>query len=177
MSGQNLDRQTRGLTDVGCIWIFASKLPCKTAVPSSPCAWITSARGDTLVVAGRRRHAVAPWSLPRWVTTLTDHDTGNDRPARHPGPAPDHLRGAVPQTAPAHARPAAMLPVDRFSPGIRHEMRTEDASRLDSSSLDAWGRRSSPGPHVDLLLTMSRRGVSLCPPEPLTRKYDGARKR
>ena len=62
MSGQNLDRQTRTLTDVGCIRVFASKLPCRTG--------------------GASARAAAPGPLPGWVTTLTDHDAGTDRPAR-----------------------------------------------------------------------------------------------
>ncbi len=44
VSGQNLNLRSGALTDVGCIRVLASKLPCKTAVPSSPRAWITSAQ-------------------------------------------------------------------------------------------------------------------------------------
>jgi DNA invertase Pin-like site-specific DNA recombinase len=51
MSGQNLDRQARALTEAGCIQIFADKQPGKTAGRPELAACLDYVRADdTLVV-------------------------------------------------------------------------------------------------------------------------------
>jgi len=50
-SGQNLNRQTRALTEAGCIRVFADTLPGKTAYRPELAACLDYLRaGDTLVV-------------------------------------------------------------------------------------------------------------------------------
>jgi DNA invertase Pin-like site-specific DNA recombinase len=50
-SGQNLDRQTRALTEADCIQVSAGKQPGKTADRPEPAACLDYLRaGDTLVV-------------------------------------------------------------------------------------------------------------------------------
>jgi DNA invertase Pin-like site-specific DNA recombinase len=55
-SGQNLNRQTRALTEAGCIRVFADTLPGKTAYRPelAPCLDYLRA-GDTVVVSSLDR--------------------------------------------------------------------------------------------------------------------------
>jgi hypothetical protein len=67
-SGQNLDRQTRALTEAGCIRVFAYKQPGKTAGRPELAACLDYLRvGDTLVVPGLDRLSR---SLPDLITIV-----------------------------------------------------------------------------------------------------------
>jgi hypothetical protein len=99
ISGQNLNLRSGALTDVGCIRVLASKLPCKTAVPELTVPGLPPrrrhpGRGGALVPCrGSRDHArVGKYPHRSGQRGMTA------QPA-HPGRTPDHPRGAVPQAA------------------------------------------------------------------------------
>ena len=76
-SGQNLDRQIRALTEVGCLRVFADKLSGKTADRPELAACLDYLRaGDTLVVPSLDRLSRSLQDLITIVTGLRRHGTG-----------------------------------------------------------------------------------------------------
>jgi DNA invertase Pin-like site-specific DNA recombinase len=76
-SGQNLDRQTRALTEAGCIRVFADKLSGKTADRPELAACLDYLRaGDTLVVPSLDRLSRSLQDLITIVAGLRRRGTG-----------------------------------------------------------------------------------------------------
>ena len=76
-SGQNLYRQTRALSEAGCIRIFAGKQPGKTAARPELAACLDYLRaGDTLVVPGLDRLSRSQPDLITIVAGLRRRGTG-----------------------------------------------------------------------------------------------------
>jgi DNA invertase Pin-like site-specific DNA recombinase len=76
-SGQILDRQIRALTEVGCIRVFADKLPGKTADRPELAACLDYLRaGDTLVVPSLDRLSRSLQDLTTIVAGLRRRGTG-----------------------------------------------------------------------------------------------------
>jgi hypothetical protein len=76
-SGQNLDRQTRALTEAGCIRVFAGKQPGKTAGRPELAACLDYLRaGDTLVVPSLDRLSRSRPDLITIVAGLRRRGTG-----------------------------------------------------------------------------------------------------